>query len=145
MWLMHGLRRALTTVAGWLARAPIWCVKRPRIWLVMYCFGVTLEDFEKEHPGDYRTFDEFVTRKLRPGARSPPENERCLASPVDGTLTAVCEVEDCTLLQVKGLSYSVDCFVPGADVESQDLGFVPRFGITIYLSPRDYHRCVCWV
>ena len=87
---------------------------------------------------DYATFNEFFTRALKPGARTIARTDGGLVSPVDGAVSAVGTIEDTRLLQAKGRRYSLAGLVNG-DREHVEYYRNGSF-ITLYLSPRDYHR-----
>jgi phosphatidylserine decarboxylase len=88
-------------------------------------------------PGGFDTFNQFFTRRLKPGMRVIDPDPAVIASPSDGHVQAVGTVERGSLLQAKGRKYRL------SDLLGGDEG-VDRFDggpcITIYLSPRDYHR-----
>ena len=86
-------------------------------------------------PGGFRTFDEFFTRALVPGARPVAGGDRTLVSPADGKVEAAGPVDSRASIRVKGREYSVDELL-GEDGSRFEGG---RFAI-VYLSPRDYHR-----
>lgn len=90
---------------------------------------------------DYKTLNALFTRELKPDARPIScENADCAASPADGRLSELGRVADGMLLDVKGRSYSAEelCCASSADAETAWIR--NAFAMTIYLSPRDYHR-----
>lgn len=87
---------------------------------------------------EYRTLKEFFTRRLKPQARPIVQSLDAVASPVDGTISQMGEITAGTLIQAKGKAYSLDQLL-GADAEMAQRFCGGQF-ITIYLSPRDYHR-----
>jgi phosphatidylserine decarboxylase len=93
---------------------------------------------EAERPlSEYRSLNELFVRRLAPGARTWPRERTVLASPVDGIMGATGTLEDGTLVQAKGLRYTASDLLGGeVDAEPFRNG---RF-VTIYLSPRHYHR-----
>ena len=108
------------------------------IWA--FVFNAKLEEAEKDDIGEYRTIQEFFTRKLKPGLRPINYNKNTLVSPVDGKIVNICELNNdyMTLKQIKNIDYNVKDF----------LGFYPKLNnennkivaCVIYLSPGDYHR-----
>ncbi|GAA4725825.1 archaetidylserine decarboxylase [Brevibacillus fulvus] len=86
----------------------------------------------------YRTLKEFFTRRLKPEARTIAPGNEVIVSPVDGTVSQLGDIDGGTLIQAKGKEYRVTELLG----ESPELA--ARFDggkfITIYLSPRDYHR-----
>jgi phosphatidylserine decarboxylase len=92
---------------------------------------------EAERPlPTYASVNEFFVRRLRPGVRNWPKEEG-LTSPVDGILGQVGSITRGRLIQAKGLDYSAADLLGSSDeAERFDGGAF----ITIYLSPRHYHR-----
>ncbi len=86
----------------------------------------------------YRSLKEFFTRRLKPHARPIAPGEDVVISPVDGTVSQMGDIDRETLIQAKGKEYSVTQLL-GDEPELASRFFGGRF-ITIYLSPRDYHR-----
>ncbi len=87
---------------------------------------------------DYRSLKEFFARRLKAGARPIAEGERVIVSPVDGTVSQLGDIRQGTLIQAKGKLYSVQELL-GDTPEVAQRFYGGKF-ITIYLSPRDYHR-----
>jgi phosphatidylserine decarboxylase len=87
---------------------------------------------------EYRSLKEFFIRRLKPGARPIAEGKDVIVSPVDGVVSRMGTIEAGTLIQAKGRTYTV------SDLLGHDEQMAERFQggsfITIYLSPRDYHR-----
>lgn len=99
-------------------------------------YRVDLEEAEIP-PGGFRTFDEFFTRRLRPGSRPIEGGEETLVAPADGLIEDVGSVERGSILRVKGQRYEVgELLGDPADASRFEGG---QFAV-IYLSPRDYHR-----
>ena len=122
---------------GRVADAPI---PRPlrRAVLGAFARAVGADPAEAEQPLEaYPTLNRFFTRKLRPGARTWPADPAVVASPVDGAVGQLGIVREGRLIQAKGRLYEVAQLLEEADC-------APRYEggafITLYLSPRDYHR-----
>ncbi|MBX6396135.1 MAG: phosphatidylserine decarboxylase [Alicyclobacillaceae bacterium] len=126
-------KRLLTAAAGRLFAHP---VSRPLIpWYVRH-YSVDLTDASRPLHA-YRSLLDLFTRELRPGTRPIAAGEHTVISPVDGTVAALGSIEKGTLIQAKGMTYSVADLLgnrwPVAFLEGGSW-------MTIYLSPRDYHR-----
>ena len=106
------------------------------IQLFSNTFGVNLDEAIHSDPSHYKTFNEFFTRQLKPELR--PIASSKLVSPVDGTIIEFGEIIDSSLVQAKGINYTLDALL-GGNNERSKLYENGQF-ITIYLSPRDYHR-----
>jgi phosphatidylserine decarboxylase len=86
---------------------------------------------------DYRTFGEMFARRLQPGLRTVEGGESVIVSPCDGRIAAAGSIHAGTLIQAKGREYTVAELVADDDLAAQLHD--GRF-LTVYLSPRDYHR-----
>jgi phosphatidylserine decarboxylase len=94
---------------------------------------------ESEHPPeDYESLNAFFTRQLKRGARDIEASEPGdVVSPVDGRLDQFGRIDRETLIQAKGIEYRlVDLVDSGREAHRFDGGHF----VTLYLSPRDYHR-----
>lgn len=96
-----------------------------------------IDTAEAERPAtEYASLNEFFARRLKHGARSWPMDDRVLASPVDGVIGQHGMVRGGRLIQAKGRDYSAADLLAGDDADRFESGSF----ITIYLSPRHYHR-----
>jgi phosphatidylserine decarboxylase len=98
-------------------------------------YGVDLS--ECDALSRFRTFGEFFARPLRPGLRPIAPGDALAVSPVDAVVSEAGVAEDGMLLQAKGIAYPA-----GALLGDEALGgrFAGGAWVTLYLSPRDYHR-----
>lgn len=85
----------------------------------------------------YETFNSFFTRALKEGARPLATDADALACPADGRVSALGKIDQGMILQAKQHNYSVASLL--ADSACADR-FKGGSFITVYLSPRDYHR-----
>ena len=79
----------------------------------------------------------FFTRALREGVRPVDAASDAFVSPCDGAWGAAGDVEQGTLLQVKGRPYRVQDLLRDDTLAAR---FEGGTFATLYLSPRDYHR-----
>ncbi len=86
---------------------------------------------------EFHTFNEFFTRRLKPGARPVDPGENSIVSPVDGTVTTFGTLENATVIQAKGEGSHLDELIDQAGYRAR---FLEGVFVVIYLSPRDYHR-----
>lgn len=86
----------------------------------------------------YPSFGDFFSRRLKTGVR--PVAEAFMVSPSDGLLLNHGVIESGMLLQCKGRSYPLEALMnePGYAKNFTGGGY-----LTIYLSPRNYHRVHC--
>jgi phosphatidylserine decarboxylase precursor len=97
-----------------------------------------MHEAELTDPTAYPSFNAFFTRALREGARPIDDTPNGIVSPADGVLSAYGDIQNDTLIQAKGKTFSLTALLGGdAARAAQFRG--GRFA-TIYLAPRDYHR-----
>ena len=100
-------------------------------------YDINLE--EAEFPlADYPSLQALFTRRLKAGLRlQAPALPGFVNSPVDGRIIAGGRIESGTAIQAKGLPYHI------AELLKHDLDAARFEGghfLTLYLSPKDYHR-----
>jgi phosphatidylserine decarboxylase len=122
---------------GWLARR-----KHPKLGVSLlkrtFVRATGIDMSEAQAPiGTYSTLEDLFVRHLKAGARRIEPQPDAVVSPVDGTVGEVGLIEDGTLMQVKGRSYSLARLL---DDEEQAKRFEGGAYATLYLAPRDYHR-----
>lgn len=99
--------------------------------------GIDVAEGERS-PREYDSLNAYFTRRLRSGARHIESHDAdTLVSPVDGKVGAFGSINAGTLLQAKGRTYRLLDLVDSA---ADAAGFDGGSFITIYLSPKDYHR-----
>lgn len=108
----------------------------PLIKLFSKFYGVNLSESEKK-VSEFKTFNEFFTRRLRREVRLIDKDENTLISPVDGFIGEFGNINNGNLIQAKGLEYRlVDLLEDQNRASYYDGGDF----ITIYLAPQNYHR-----
>jgi phosphatidylserine decarboxylase len=130
-------KNALSRAVGATLRAPM---PQPMVKAVIRGFSkayrVSVDEAERDYL-TYRTFNEFFTRRLKPGARPIDPDPSMACSPVDGTVGQVGPIRNGTLIQAKGREYTVKDFV----VDEQDArDYEGGTFATLYLAPYNYHR-----
>jgi phosphatidylserine decarboxylase len=99
-------------------------------------YGIDVGEAEKPL-AEYTGFDDFFTRRLRPGARPIDAQQNAVISPADGTVVDCGTVSAGQLLQAKGVFFQLsELLADEAAAQRLEGG---AYLIT-YLSPRDYHR-----
>jgi len=86
----------------------------------------------------YKTFNAFFTRELKPEARPITAGNGEIASPADGRISAIGNIDADRIFQAKNQDYSLQALLGGDEAAAKRL-YNGKFA-TIYLSPRDYHR-----
>lgn len=128
---------AMSRAFGRLADLPIPRPARPAV-LRTFARGMGIDLAEVARPlDDYPTLDAFFTRELPEGARRWPDEDRLLASPVDGVAGQSGHIEGGSLVQAKGIEYAAAELL---DDEAAAARFKGGTFATFYLSPRHYHR-----
>lgn len=85
----------------------------------------------------YGSLNEFFVRELKPGLRSWPVKNNVVGSPVESVVGQFGRVTEGALVQAKGRSYTATALL---DDEGEATRFEGGSFITLYLSPRHYHR-----
>jgi phosphatidylserine decarboxylase len=138
-WLQFLLpQRLLTAVVHRLSRISTPWFKNLLIRAFIAHFEVDMSEAGEADPRRYSDFNQFFTRALRSGSRPIAEGETLLCCPVDGMVSQVGAMAGESLLQAKGQLFSLRQLLAG----EEELARVFRNGqfVTLYLSPRDYHR-----
>ena len=129
-------QRLLTSVAGALARGEVPAGLLIRLFIRRY--RVDMSEALDPDPSSYRNFNEFFTRELKPGARPLAHETDAILCPADGAVSQLGPIDGERLLQAKGRHFELQDLL-GGDAELARKLDGGHF-ITIYLSPRDYHR-----
>jgi phosphatidylserine decarboxylase len=129
-------KQAMTRLAGHYASKPLGGVTTATIRRFVARYGVNMAEAENPDIASYKTFNDFFTRALKPGAR--PLADAPLISPVDGAISQVGRIQGHQVFQAKGQTFTTTALVGG------DAQLAARFqdGLfaNLYLSPKDYHR-----
>ena len=129
-------KQALTAFAGFVAsRERGWVTTEIIRWFVAK-YQVNMSEALNSDIASFRTFNDFFTRALKPGAR--PLAQADLICPVDGAISQFGVIERDQIFQAKGHHYSTTALVGGdaaLAMQYQNGSFA-----TLYLSPKDYHR-----
>lgn len=130
-------QRALSRLVYWATRRTWRLWKDFLIGRVVKAYGVDLREAEQPDPLAYPSFNAFFTRALKPGARPLPEDERAIACPADGHISQFGPITDAGIFQAKGRYFTVTDLLADA---TEAIKYKGGIFVTIYLSPRDYHR-----
>jgi phosphatidylserine decarboxylase len=129
--------RALSRLVYWATRWTWRPWKDALIALVIRRYRIDMRQAVQPDPRAYPHFNAFFTRALRADARRPDPDPLALLSPADGRISQAGRVEAGRILQAKGQTYTA------AELLADEAAAAPyRDGhfVTVYLSPRDYHR-----
>lgn len=104
------------------------------------CAALAIDESEFLEPADsYRTFNEFFTRRLKPGARPFAADPAALCCPADCRLLVYPHLPEGHCVPVKGHPFTVaGLFGPGRENQAQP--FANGALAICRLCPADYHR-----
>lgn len=134
-------KHLLTAAVYRLARIRYVPVKNWLIARFVAAYRVDVEEASRHVPDGYASFNDFFTRELQPDARPIDPAPDALISPVDGTVSAAGQVDGESLIQAKGISYTLSGLI-GTDLAVAENLADGKFA-TIYLAPYNYHRVHC--
>lgn len=137
-------RRLLSSLMWHLARIESPWIKDRQIRWFIRRYRVDMAAAAEPDPAAYTHFNHFFTRALRPGARVLPKPDapgtETILSPVDGAISQFGPIVDGKIIQAKGRRYTVADLLDGATGDGAIAPFLGGRFLTLYLSPRDYHR-----
>lgn len=129
-------QRFSTRVFGWLSTRQNQAFKNYSIRKFINVYNVNIDEAEITDIKQYPTFNDFFSRRLKPGAR-PLADFNHFVSPADGFVSAIGHIDDGQIFQAKGHDYSLNDLLAGNTHEND---FKDGDFVTCYLSPKDYHR-----
>ncbi len=131
-------QHALSRLMGFFAQCRCKWLKNWGIKKFINHFKVDMSQAEHEDYREYPSFNAFFTRYLKAGARPLDPEEKHIVSPVDGTISELGVIDGDKILQAKGQYYTVSDLLGGDDEYAEC--FQQGHFMTVYLSPKDYHR-----
>nr|VFK59785.1 MAG: phosphatidylserine decarboxylase [Candidatus Kentron sp. TC] len=110
-------------------------------WFIRH-YGVNMGEALSPDPLSYGSFNDFFTRALAPDARPMATGNDQVISPADGRISALGTIDGGGMVQAKGREYTVTELLSGNALDADAFAAPFQNGqfVTIYLSPRDYHR-----
>ncbi|MCQ6559675.1 archaetidylserine decarboxylase [Paenibacillus mendelii] len=137
-WLLRSMtelssRKWISKLTGRFAQSP---ASRRFIPKFANMYGIRIEEAEKRLD-EYRTLNEFFTRRLKAGIRTIDDGTTALVSPVDALITGAGPIDSGTIMNVKGQDYTVDELL---NHSPRTENYKDGYYIVLYLSPTDYHR-----
>jgi len=126
----------ISRIFGYLSLIPVPHVLMSKIiaWYSVK-YGVNLGEAEIPEEG-YANFNKFFTRTLKSGARKIDSDPKSVVAATDSRVDQYGNISDDSILQAKGVEYSLRELIPSIEAEK----FINGKFITLYLSPGDYHR-----
>lgn len=129
-------QHALSRLVGLFARAHIGRTLLMRAFISRY--RVDMSEAANQRLEDFENFNAFFTRALRPECRPIAVGKDVVLCPADGSISQLGNIDGEHIFQAKGHSYTVANLL-GGDSALAD-AFRNGSFVTVYLSPRDYHR-----
>ncbi|MFZ5723736.1 MAG: archaetidylserine decarboxylase [Pseudomonadota bacterium] len=138
LWQYPIPQHLVSRLMGLVANSEHPGVRDPFIRWFAQRYGVNMLEAQNPDLASYRTFNEFFTRPLKDGARPIDAGAKSIVSPADGAISELGVIGNDAIMQAKGWSYSARALLGG------DAGLAAAFRdglfMTVYLSPKDYHR-----
>ena len=131
-------KSTVSSLVGRLARvgAPV-SMHQAALRMFIKSYGIDVSEVDGEVT-DFATFADFFSRPLKPGMRPIDASPDALVSPVDGRVSQVGSLDgEGMLVQAKGITFPAAQLL-GDEKRAQE--FLNGEFVTLYLSPRDYHR-----
>jgi phosphatidylserine decarboxylase len=126
-------RRTVSRLTGALAKSK---GSRRLIKRFAKTYKINVAEAEKE-VHEYKSINDFFTRRLKVGSRTVDKSEQTIVSPVDAVITGIGTVDKGQIFSIKGQSYTVDDLLnDSTEYVKYDHGKY----VVLYLSPTDYHR-----
>lgn len=138
IWLQHVLpHHAVSRGAGSIASSEVPWLKNLLIRRFIKAYDVDMSQAAREVE-EFKSFNDFFTRELKPGMRPLADSSAHILSPADGAVSQIGKIEQGRIFQAKGRHFTTAQLL-GGDKEAA-ARFEGGSFATIYLSPRDYHR-----
>ena len=130
----HGLSRLVAIFAN----SQYSFIKTPFIRFFIKRYQVDMSEAMITNIAQFKNFNDFLTRQLKNDARPISPGTDLVVSPADGAISELGPIQSDSLLQAKGRTFSAAELLGGITEDAES--FRDGSFITIYLSPRDYHR-----
>ena len=129
----NGMSRLVGTLANVRLPRPI-STSSVRLFAKLY--GIDVNEAAADVT-EYGSVGQFFTRQLKVGSRIIDHRKGHIVSPADGRILNSGKIKDGSIIQAKGRSFSLEALLGDAtDAACFDGGS----WMTVYLSPKDYHR-----
>jgi len=130
-------KNAFSRVVGAAAHAPLpSAVSKTAVKVFAWAYDIDTDEAELAL-NEYQTVGDFFTRRLKQGARPIDRRPGFAVSPADGHVLNCGRFSEGRLIQAKGREFALaDLLRDTADADR----YAGGGWVTVYLSPRDYHR-----
>ncbi len=124
-------RKMMSSVVGKYMSSSL---SKKRINRFIKQFNIDLTHYKKEAFSDYKNFNDFFFREIKPEKRPLGED---IVSPADGKVLAFKKITDSSLFFVKGSEFTLNEFIRDKHIASK---YANGSMVIIRLAPTDYHR-----
>lgn len=131
-------KHLLSTLMHWLMNRETLWFKNFVIQRMVSFYGVNLAEAERSEIEDYKSVNDFFTRRLAENARPIDPDSNTIVSPADGRISEAGKIQHNQIIQAKGYDYSVEALL-GGDIALAKSFYNGDYAV-VYLSPKDYHR-----
>ena len=129
--------RLLSRIVRWATRWTFAPWKNFLIRTIVKQYNVNMDEAETADLAAYPNFNAFFTRPLKSGARPIDADPDAILCPADGRISQVGPIEQGRIFQAKGFDFGTGELL-GDDARAAT--YYDGTFVTVYLSPRDYHR-----
>ncbi|MGR9053319.1 MAG: archaetidylserine decarboxylase [Gammaproteobacteria bacterium] len=129
---------ALSRMMGVLTHSECKVWKNLFIRQIIRHYGVEMGEAEEQNIDNFKNFNDFFTRRLKPDSRPLTSVSNAIACPADGAVSQCGRIESGRIFQAKGKNFSTIELLGGD--RKRAAAFDDGAFATIYLSPKDYHR-----
>lgn len=131
---------ALAVKRFWFSRWYGWRMDQPgsrkKIQAFIQEYAVNVNEFAAQSD-EYRSFNDFFYRRLKPSARPIAGNETVAVFPADGRHLAIQDVSAADTFYIKGQQFNLEVFLGSKDLANE---FEGGALLISRLCPVDYHR-----
>ena len=129
-------KHAISRLVGKFAAAEAGWLTTKAISAFIKSYDINMSEAKFKNAKDFKTFNDFFTRALKPGLREICDNDFII--PVDGCVSQLGAMKAGRIIQAKGHDYSAFTLLGGDKARAKP--FANGHFATIYLAPKDYHR-----
>lgn len=127
----------------WVFKKAANCTTPPlKNWMIrrfIRKYGVNIQEAMLQNPDDFKNFNDFFIRQLKPALRPIMLDNKMIISPVDGCVRQMGHVIHGKIFNAKGHFFTLYELL-GGNLE-RSVPFLQGTYANLYLAPRDYH-CV---
>jgi len=127
----------LSRCMGLLTNCKIKWLKNALIKKFINKYHVNMQEAYHENINDYQSFNDFFTRKLKPGVRPINQDSNTIICPVDGSISQLGQINHGKIFQAKGFDFTAVELLGGDSTLANQ--FQNGLFATLYLAPKDYH------